>query len=87
MAGQLALAAAASFALVFLRAFQQRNVSAARYGWMIATTFGYAFAEALVVLAYVSNGGFHIPSILAVAVGGSLGGVTAVAVSRRMFHD
>ena len=79
---------AASFALVALRAFQQRNVQFARYGAMFGTTIMYAFAEAAVVLAYVGNGnGFNLPAVLAIGLGGATGGVLAVKVSKRIFHD
>lgn len=84
----LAVAFAASFALVGLRTFQQRNVMAARYGAMFATTFGYAVAESLVVLAYVGNGpGFHGDAVAAIGAGGAIGGVLAVKLSKRVFHD
>lgn len=77
----------ASFALVALRAFQQRNVAAARYGTMFFTSFAWAFAEATVVFAYVAHGGFHLPTIVAVGAGGGIGGVVAVKLSKRIFHD
>lgn len=78
----------ASFALVALRAFQQRNVQHARYGAMFGTTMLYAFAEAAVVLAYVGSGqGFNLPAVLAIGVGGGLGGILAVKLSKRIFHD
>ena len=77
----------ASFLLVALRAAQQRNVQAARYRAMFVTSFAWAFAEAAVVVAYVSHGGFHIPTILAIGLGGACGGVAAVKLSKRMFHD
>lgn len=55
---------------------------------MVATTFGYAFAEAFVVVSYVGAGGqIHVPAVLAYAAGGSLGCVVAVWTSKRIFHD
>lgn len=77
----------AAFALVALRAWQQRNVLAARYASMFATSFAWAFVEAVVVVAYVANGPFHIPTIVAVGAGGGLGGVVAVWGSKRLYHD
>lgn len=77
----------AAFALVALRSFQQRNVMAARYGAMFATSFAWAFAEALVVVAYVANGAFHWSTVLAIGAGGGVGGVCAVKLSKRLFHD
>jgi hypothetical protein len=47
----------------------------------------YAFAEAAVVLAYVSERGFHVPTILAIGAGGGLGCVVAVKLSKRIFRD
>lgn len=76
----------ASFALVALRAFQQRNVQAARYGAMFGTTVFYAFAEAAVVIAYTADG-FNLPAVLAIGCGGGIGGIVAVKISKRIFHD
>lgn len=83
---ELAVPFAASFALVFFRAFQQRNVSAARYGSMFLTTMAYAFAEAFVVIAYTADG-FNLPAVLAIGTGGGIGGIVAVKISKRVFHD
>lgn len=83
----LAVPFVAAFALVALRAWQQRNVQAARYGSMFFTSFAWAFVEAVVVVAYVANGPFHIPTIVAIGAGGGLGGVVAVKLSKRLFHD
>lgn len=83
----LAVPFVAAFALVALRAWQQRNVQAARYVSMFTTSFAWAFVEAVVVVAYVANGPFHVPTIIAIGAGGGLGGVVAVKLSKRVFHD
>lgn len=83
----LAVAFGASFVVVALRAWQQRNVMAARYGAMFGTSILYAFAEGALVLAYVAHNGFHIPTLLAIGVGAGSGGCVAVYLSKRVFHD
>lgn len=77
---------AASFALVFLRALQQRNIAAARFGWLIPTSVVYTFAEAFVIIA-VARQGFHVPLLLAVGLGAGCGAIVAVKFSQKVFHD
>lgn len=76
----------ASFFYVGISAFQQRNITHNRYVAMFGTTIVRAFVEAAVVIAYVSQG-FHWPTVLAIGIGGGLGCVVSVKLSKRIFHD
>lgn len=88
MLTNLAVPFFAGGALVALRAFQTRNVQAARYGAMIGTCMLYAFAEAYVVASYVvANGQVFVPAVVAYGLGGGIGCAGAVYVSKRVFHD
>lgn len=82
----LALTFAAAWLLVFLRAFQQLNVTQSRYLWVVPTSFVYAFAEVLIVVT-VARSGFHIPLILTVGLGYGLGAVAAMLLHHRLFRD
>lgn len=84
--GALAIAFFAAFALVFLRALQQRNIAAARIAWLVPVSVVYTFAEAVVIIA-VARDGFHVPLLLSVGIGAGLGAIVAVKFSQRVFHD
>ena len=71
----------ATFALVFLRAWQQQNVIHGYYWWAAATSYGLALADALVVLGVVNYG---LPAVPWVGTGGALGVVTAMTLHKRM---
>lgn len=83
---ELAVPFFAAFFFVGVSAFQQRNITHERYVTMFGTTIVRAFVEAAVVIAFVSQG-FHVPTILAIGVGGGLGCVVSVKLSKRIFHD
>lgn len=83
---ELAVPFFASFVFVGVSAFQQRNITHNRYASMFGTTIVRAFVEAAVVIAYVSQG-FHVPTVLAIGIGGGLGCVLSVKLSKRIFHD
>lgn len=69
----------ATFALVFLRAFQQQNVIGAHYWTAAITSYGLALAEVGVVLSVIQYQWAAVPWI---GTGGALG-VTAAMISHR----
>ena len=69
----------ATFALVFLRAFQQQNVAHRWYGWAVTTSYAMAVAEVGLVLTVVDIGW---PAVPWVGTGGAIGVVAAIAVHR-----
>lgn len=71
----------AAFTLVFLRAFQQQNVSHRWFGWATLTSYGIAIAEVGLVLAVVDTGWPAVPWI---GTGGALGVVTAMEAHRQL---
>lgn len=83
----LAVPFVAAFVFVGVSAFQQRNVQHARYLTMFLTTLVRAHLEAVVVLAYVAQGGFHWPTVAAIGIGGGTGCAFGVWLSKRVFHD
>jgi hypothetical protein len=83
---KLAAAFGASFVLIFLRALQQRNISASRFAWLIPVSVAYTFAEAFVIIAVVSSG-FHVPLLLSIGVGAGCGAIAAILFCKRVFHE
>jgi len=71
----------ATFALVFLRAWQQQNVVHGWYWWAAATSYGIALADVLVVVGVVKYG---LPAVLWVGTGGAVGVVAAMKLHKRM---
>jgi hypothetical protein len=74
------LAFIASFAFIFLRAFQQRNVVHDNYWWVIPTSMAMAATEA-VVIVNIAQQGWYLPLVLAVGVGSGSGCIAAM-----LFH-
>lgn len=72
-------AACATFALVFLRAWQQQNVIGAHYWTAAVTSYGMALAEVGVVLSVIEHQWAAVPWL---GTGGALG-VTAAMVAHR----
>lgn len=70
----------ASFAIVFLRAIQQKNVIHDRFKMAAATSYLIAIAEVGVVLIVVKTGW---PAIPWVGTGGALGVTLAMYANRR----
>jgi hypothetical protein len=70
----------ATFALVFLRAMQQQNVTGGHYIAAALTPFAIACAEVASVLYVVSIGW---PAVPFVGAGGALGVTSAMYVYRR----
>ena len=71
------MAFAASFAFIFLRALQQRNVVHDNYWWVVPTSLAMAATEA-VVIVNIARQGWHFPLVLSVGVGSGLGCITAM---------
>jgi len=71
----------ATFALVFLRAWQQQNVIHGWYAWAAVTSYGIAIADVSVVIGVVNNG---LNAALWVGTGGALGVTTAMMLHKRM---
>ena len=68
-----------TFALVFLRAFQQQNVIHRYFGLAALTSYGIAAAEVGLVLAVVDSGWPAVPWI---GTGGALGVTAAMAAHK-----
>lgn len=83
------LAGVAYFVLVFLKAFQQRNVAFLHYEWVLPISYAMAASEILVmgiVALEVSNKGnlsAALPFILAVGTGGGIGCVLSMWIHHR----
>ena len=75
-------AAAASFAFVFFKAFQQRNVAFDHYRWVLPTSILMGLTEFYVV-ALVATRGYHIPLVLAAGLGGGTGALAAMWLHNR----
>ena len=73
--------AAATFLLVFLRAWQQQNVIHGYYWWAALTSYGMALADVLVIVGVVNYGLAAVPYI---GTGGSIGVVSAMYLHRKM---
>jgi hypothetical protein len=71
----------ATFALVFLRAWQQQNVIHGWYIWAAVTSYALALADVLVLLGVVHHG---LPAVPWVGTGGALGVTAAMFLHRRM---
>ena len=72
---------AATFLLVFLRAWQQQNVIHGWYFWAVITSYGLALADVLVVIGVVKYGLSAIPFV---GTGGALGVVCAMKLHRKI---
>ena len=70
----------ATFALVFLRAIQQLNVTGGHYLWAAGTSYAIALAEIGVILGIVAHG---VSAVLYVGTGGALGVVSAMLFHRK----
>jgi len=71
----------ASFLKVFLRAFQQQNVTGGHYFLASITPFFIAVAEVAVVIAIVNIGW---SSVLWIGAGGAIGVTSAMLLHRKM---
>lgn len=71
----------ATFALVFLKAWQQQNVIGGHYLNAAATSYGMAFAEVGVVLSVVDYGW---SAAIWIGTGGAIGVTAAMASHRKI---
>lgn len=78
------LAGLASFAFVFLKAFQQRNVAFNRYAWIVPCSYGMAATEVYVV-AQVAVQGWDFWLCFSVGTGAGAGAVLAMLAHNRIF--
>jgi len=78
----LLAAFAASVAFIFLKAFQQRNVTFDNYRWVMPTSLGMAVCEVYVV-ANIAKLGWHLPLVVVVGLGSGLGAVCAMYAHHR----
>lgn len=79
----LLLVAAANYLNIFLRAFQQRNVAFDKYKLVPITSLAMATTE-VTVIGVVATSGFSIPLVLAMALGGASGAITAMYVHKKV---
>lgn len=90
MSGALIQAALAHGAYVGLKCFQTRNVAAGRVVTVGMTALVLGGAEALALVRVVEVGLTGLAGIaaagVALAVGGSLGAMAAVALHRRLYR-
>jgi hypothetical protein len=76
-----ALAFAASFVFVLLKAFQQLNVVHHQVWWIMPVSFGMATCEVMVVANVATAGWGWI--VLPIGLGGGLGCLSAMWLHRR----
>jgi hypothetical protein len=72
----------AVFCYVFVRAFQQRNVAFAHYGWIIPTSYLMAMLDVFIIV-FVARSGWHLAIVLANGTGGACGALCAVYLHKR----
>lgn len=75
----------ATFALIFIRAFQQRNVAHANYIAMVPTSLCFAFAEFYVILSVVKQG-FDPFLLMLIGLSGGTASMFATFTHKRLFH-
>lgn len=78
------MAGAASFVLIFLRSFQQRNVAFDNYAAVLPTSILMAFAE-VAVIANIAMQGFHIGLALIIGLGSGSGALCAMLIHKKVF--
>jgi hypothetical protein len=79
-----AIAFAASFAFVFLKALQQLNVVHANYFWIVPISFAMAACEVYTVAAVATSGWGWV--ILPIGAGASLGCILAIVAHKRFIR-
>lgn len=80
-----AIACAAMFAFVFLKAFQQRNVAFDHYTWVIPTSLLMAVCE-FWVIAWVVVHGFVLWKVLAIGLSTGLGAMLAMHLHTKLHN-
>lgn len=76
------IAGAVAFVAIFLKGFQQQNVTAKRYGAIAVTSYLMAFADVALV-GLVVRSGWDIA--IAYGTGGTLGMMVAVSMHTKIF--
>lgn len=76
---------AASFAFIFLKAFQQRNVTFDNYRWVVPTSILMASTEVFVI-ANIAHKGWQPFLVLMIGLGSGLGAIAAMFAHRRIFR-
>lgn len=75
--------AGANFGFIFLKAFQQLNVTKGHYWWVMPTSFTMAIAEVYVVFNVAQNG-FTLSTVLSCGLGGGLGCLCSMFVHNKL---
>ena len=75
--------AGANFGFIFLKAFQQLNVTKGHYWWVMPTSFMMAIGEVYVVFNVAQNG-FTLSTILSCGLGGGLGAICSMFVHKKL---
>lgn len=70
----------AQYCSIFLKAFQQQNVTHERYAWVVPTSFMLAFFELGVILAAVKLG--TLWAFVALGLGAGLGTISAMKLHK-----
>jgi len=74
-----------SFAYVFLKSAQQKNVIGGHVWFIGPLSFGMAFCEVYGITAYVSAPDHKLQAAMAIGAGGWLGCVVAMVLHDRVF--
>jgi hypothetical protein len=72
----------ASFAYIWLRAFQQRNVANAIYWWIVPTSYLMAATDVFLIANFAK--GLTVALWATYGTAGALGSLTAVYVHKRI---
>lgn len=73
----------ANFGFIFLKAFQQLNVTKGHYGWVLPTSMTMALAEVFVIFSVASEG-FTPTTVLSCGLGGGLGAMLSMFIHKRI---
>lgn len=77
---------AASFCMVFLKAFQQLNVMRDQRMWVVPTSYGMAAAEAWIIFQVADSGwGFLIVAVI--GTGAWIGALCGMSLHRRLRNE
>lgn len=77
------LAFLASFAFIFLRAFQQRNVAFDNYAWIIPVSWAMAATEFLVVTMIAKQDSYNVLLVIMLGSGAGTGSLSAMLLHKR----
>tara|TARA_R110000851_G_scaffold133381_3_gene268210 strand:- start:11408 stop:11653 length:246 start_codon:yes stop_codon:yes gene_type:complete len=75
----------ASFGVVFLKAFQQKNVMRNKYKMIPLATFGMAVSEVFLVIGVVEYGASWT-SVINIFIGGTLGCWSGMYTHNKLFN-